>query len=120
MMTNEKFALINGELEKAIADNAMTANKAMKTLELMSPTQEQYHKASANLMCATFISAYLVRISNVALSGNINDLENVIRFHAYQLKTKSCAFEANPDTTGIAQRETFLILNGIVKKYLEE
>lgn len=86
----QKLDEIKQRLDATIAAIENDAESAMKTLELMNPTPEQYKRASAALMRSTYVVCYLKRVMDVATSGDFKKTENVFRFHAYQLRTKGC------------------------------
>ncbi len=118
MTTNEqRLTLLQGALHDLMADMAQTADKAMEVLEMMNPTADEYRRATADVMRCAYVAVYLGHIMDAADTGDYKKTENMIRFHAYQLRTKG-----TPEDTGdipAAQRELAGLLDRIVKQILD-
>lgn len=104
---------LNGEIES----NSEVEKLAMKVLEHLNPTKEQYKEATEVLMRASFVGYILNRIKEIAESGDIKRTEQAIRFHAFQLSTNATINEG--DSTSVAQQILSETLETIINRHFE-
>lgn len=116
--TADKISSISGAITAAIVEHTQKASEAMKTLELMSITPEKYREASESLAHHTYANAYLARVQEIVETGDIKKIENVIRFHYYQLREKGDI--DNADEISKAQLEIAGLLDCLVIRFFDD
>lgn len=112
-----KLNAVMDDLNGFIESNSEFEKLAMKVLEHLNPTKEQYKEASEVLMRASFANNILNRIKDIAESGDIKRTEQTIRFHAYQLSTKATLNAG--DVISVAQQKLFQTLEYMIYRHFK-
>lgn len=115
--TVTKLDLIAGALSESIAANIVKADEAMKTLELMNITPEEYREASETLARYTYANTFLARVLNVIATDDIKKTENIMRFHSHQLLKKGSIGEN--DGISEAQLDVAIKLKSLIERFFE-
>lgn len=116
-LKKQKLEAVIARLDKAIASNGKLSKDTIGALEMMNIPNNDFTTCSEILMLSAFVGAYLARIKEVAEAGDLKNAESVIRFHAYQLHTKTDLSE-----DGIVARSQFAmakILDNIIVKFFD-
>lgn len=82
--TATKINAILDAISKGIEKRESMAAEAMKTLDNLCTTPEEYKKANLHFGINSYVANYLKRIQAVVMERDLKKAENAIRFHHYQ------------------------------------
>lgn len=100
-------------LTESIAEHEAIAKAAMNDLEKLNPSVDEYRAANHKFGASVYVASYLNSIKTDAEKRqDIKQLENRIRFHAYQQTAKSDNFYPTAGQTALGA-----ILNGYVQRF---
>lgn len=113
MSTETKINDILDAISQEIENRESLAAQAMKDLEKMSLTSEEYKEANIGFGTDSFIAAYLRSIkSKIEEFGELKKIESYIRFHCHYQLTKGGLQDQTNFSVGQA------ILVGILESYI--
>lgn len=101
-----------------IEEHAHKAEAAFATMEKMNVTPEEYKKANWQFCLNSYVVRYLDRFMGMAaLNESLKTIENRMRFHAHQQRTKGAL--TDKQEISAAQATVAVLLDGYIEKFFE-
>lgn len=119
MNTNKiKLEELKEHLDTLIRSYQETTSSSLRRMENFNISDEDFLKESQNFNVAAFTLGYLNKVKEVAQQSDFKTAEMYIRFHKYQMETKSMPREQS--YLKDAQKSTISVLSGIIGRYLDK